>query len=200
MSSTASYVTEENKSVDALTYDRVLELLNLLGYSLKKRELYATLDIYGGAAMMLTCIPEHASYDMDIMLHTDTHSKFWEAVHDITIKHNLQKGWLNEDVVPIIARDYKKSLLKVLKQFGNLVVRLPEPEQLLAMKLYAARMDKSDLYHAVVLSRDLEISSRQGLVDVLKRYVKEDAIKEQNRRPQRHNCIYNFIDEVLKGQ
>jgi hypothetical protein len=39
MSSTASYVTEENKSVDALTYERVLELLNLSGNSLKEREL-----------------------------------------------------------------------------------------------------------------------------------------------------------------
>jgi hypothetical protein len=185
--------------VEALTYERVLELLNLLGNSLKERKLYATLDIYGGAAMMLTCIPEYTSYDMDIMLHTDTHSKFWEAVHDISTKQNLQKGWLNEDVVPIIVKDYKNSRLKVFKQYGNIVVRLPEPEQLLAMKLYAARMDKSDLSHAVVLSRDLGISSRQGLLDVLKKYVKEDAIREQNRRPQRHNCIYNFIDEVLKG-
>jgi hypothetical protein len=185
--------------VEAITGQRALELLELLGNSLKERELYATLDIYGGAAMMLTCIPEYASYDMDIMLHTDTHTRFWAAVEDITDKQNLRKGWLNEDVVPIIAKDFKKTRLNVFKQYENLIVRLPEPEQLLAMKLYAARMDKSDLLHAVTLSRDLGISSRQGLLDILKTFIKEDAIREQNRRPQRHNCIYNFVEEVLKG-
>jgi len=187
------------ESAQAITHERALELLNLLGNALEEQSLHATLDVYGGAAMMLTCIPEYISYDMDIMLHTDSHGKFWEVVESLAAELNLNKNWLNEDVVPIIAKDFKKSKLNVFKQFGNLVVRLPEPEQLLAMKLYAARADKSDLSHAVTLSRDLGISTRQGLLDVLKAYIKENAIREQNRQPKRHNCIYNFIDEVLKG-
>jgi hypothetical protein len=67
------------------------------------------------------------------------------------------------------------------------------------MKIFAARMDeeKHDFDHALMLCRDLGIDSRLQMERVLKKYVKEDEIKKQNRQKGRHNCVYGFIDELV---
>jgi hypothetical protein len=71
-------------------------------------------------------------------------------------------------------------------------------EQLLAMKVFAARLYKHDLADCVNLCSVLGIKSRFELESVLKKYIKEDSIKSQNRTKGQNNKIYKYMEKVCE--
>jgi hypothetical protein len=158
------------------------------------------MDIYGGIAMALTITPFYSSGDIDMRISQVGYAKFKEITDKIGKKHGLDKNWLNSDIVPIIDSCLKKEDFTNYEVYDGLTVRLPTAEQLLAMKVFSARLgdDEHDFAHAMELCRELKISHWSEIDAVLKKFVKEEAIKEQNRTKGRHRCVHNFIDELVK--
>ena len=178
---------------------RALSLLLQLGEELSADGLTAILDVYGGVAMSLSVMENTASFDLDAVVGAKNRAAFWRAVDRVTKKNqDLMPEWLNEGVLSLVKEDLKRQDLWDFGQSGGLTVRLPRPEQLLAMKVYSARLDKEDLSHSVHLCRSLGITSSMEIHMILKLYVKEEAIKKQNRRKGRHNCIHNFIEVLVE--
>ena len=173
-------------------------MLDQLGDELSKAGTYATIDVYGGVAMALAFWDGAASYDVDVVLNTQNHQAFWDITEIIAKKNGLPKEWVNEGVLPVVQEDLNNQSLWSFGQYGGLTVRLPAAEQLLAMKVFSARLEKADLTHAAVLCRRLGIDAPAEIYGILHAYVKEDAIKKQNRRKGRHNCIHNFVAELVK--
>jgi hypothetical protein len=110
----------------------------------------------------------------------------------------LRSDFVNEDVLPVLWADFKENETFSAFSFSNLDVRIPTEKQLLAMKLFSARVEGKDLGDAVFLAKKLGISSVFELRELLGKFVKEDSIKKQNRHPNRRHCIDIFIDKVIE--
>ena len=180
--------------------DKAILLLKEVGESLEQAGIYTTMDVYGGIAMALTITPLYSSDDIDTRMSGANHTKFRAITEAIGRKHGLRPDWINEDIVPIINSCLKTENLTNFEKFSGLTIRLPSAEQLLAMKVFAARLNEGrhDLEHAVALCKALNISGRMQIEDILKRFVVEDQIKRKNREKGRHNCIHNFITALIE--
>lgn len=180
--------------------DIAIKLLKEVGAELSKSGLNATMDVHGGIAMALTITPLYSSADIDMRISQVTYSKFKSITDVVGKRYGLANDWLNSDVVPIIDSCMKKETITDYEVYDGLTVRLPAAEQLLAMKVFSARLgdDEHDFYHAIALCKELKISEWFEIEAVLKKFVREDAINEQNRTKGRHRCVHNFIDELVK--
>lgn len=166
----------------SITRALALQLFEEIGEELSNVGLYATMDVYGGVAMMLSFMSQYSSDDMDIRFSGLSYDKFYKIINKISKKYpELGSHWIDEGVSTIIQSNMKQENLTYTHDFGNLRIRQPSAEQLLAMKIFAARMrvDKNDLDHALVLCKDLNISGRYRTRDT-------------------HNATHKFIDALVK--
>lgn len=98
--------------------------------------------------------------------------KLLKNILDITqYTFNLSNDWINEEI-----REPLKSLLKedkeTYKVYSNLRILKPKAEQLLAMKILAARPEPAkDFIDAYILSRDLNITTKTQLLDLVSDYI-----------------------------
>jgi len=81
-------------------------------------------------------------------------------------------------------------------KFGTLSVRIVSEEQLLAMKLFAARENK-DLDDAVMLAKSLNIASKTELNNILYKYFSDRSINFMAMKQRRANYAEVFQDMVI---
>jgi len=189
-----------DKLDNPLGISEIREIFTNINTELEERGLTATIYVYGGVAIMLSCYDALVSFDMDVIIDTKHHSIFWQVVNVVGKKMELHDNYMNEDVLPIVQGDLLKESVVPSLQFSNLNVSIPSKRQLLAMKLYSSRLeeDSRDLLDAIMLSKEEGVSSRSELEQILKEYVKPSAIKQRNRKKGSHNGIYTFMDKLLE--
>ena len=88
-------------------------------------------------------------------------------------RHNLDIGWLNF-VVKMFVIEHQK---KVLFDFPNLKVFVPDGDYMLAMKVLSARPDSSDLEDIEFLLDHLQMRNLEDIVDVVQNYYPRKEIK-----------------------
>lgn len=91
----------------------------------------------------------------------------------------LSEGWINEEI-----KEPLKSILKedklVYKTYSNLKILKPKAEQLLAMKVLAARPEPAmDFLDANILCRDLNIKTKERLLEVVSAYIPRSLLGER---------------------
>ena len=158
-----------------------LKLFEEIGDELDKVELYTTLDVYGGVAIMLSFMSHYSSDDMDIRFSGVSYDVFKQIIDKISKKYpELGPNWVDEGVAVIIRNHMKQEDIVETYDLGALRIRQPKAEQLLAMKLFAARLeeDKNDLEHAIVLCKDLGVRDRlQLLLNPSIKHSSKDCVK-----------------------
>ncbi|NNA37686.1 ABC transporter substrate-binding protein, partial [Pseudomonas lundensis] len=95
---------------------------------------------------------------------------------------NLTDGWINEEI-----KEPLKSILKEDKEtyrvYSNLKILKPKAEQLLAMKVLAARPEPAkDFVDAYILCKDLNITTKEKLLDICSGYIYLTLIGERQRK------------------
>ena len=175
--------------------EQILALLHELGDELAEEESYATINVCGGAAMAIAYNNLKSSNDIDAVLTDfDDRNKFTECIKRIAERHNLPGGWLNEDV-KIFVNSMKEMCFIDFGQFGTLSIRIISEEQLLAMKLFAAR--RKDLIDAVMLSKLLKIATKDELNSVLNKYFSERALHFEVMRFKNDKRFSEFQDRII---
>jgi len=176
--------------------EQILRLLRELGDELANEESYATINVCGGAAMAIAYNSLKSSDDVDAVLTDfDDKNKFTECVKRVGERNNLPDGWLNEDV-KVFVNSMREQCFKDFGQFGALSIRIVSEEQLLAMKLFSARETK-DLDDAAGLAKALNITSKEGLNEILYRYFGERSIKLMAMRKKQDDYADFFIELVV---
>jgi len=84
---------------------------------------------------------------------------------------NLSDGWINEEI-----KEPLKTILKedkeTYKVYSNLKILKPKAEQLLAMKILAARPEPAkDFVDAYILCKDLSITTKNKLMETISTYI-----------------------------
>lgn len=129
---------------DALDADRLRVLLLELSQRLSQRGASVQMFIVGGAAMALEYDGGRMTRDVDaVFAPTDDVRQIVSQMGD---EHGLERDWIN-DAVKGYLPGTDSSPVTVFES-ASLLVQVPSPEYLLAMKVHASRDDR-DLAHEV---------------------------------------------------
>ena len=160
-----------NDSISLLDKNKLLQIFAYLNERLKENQLQLEITIYGGSIMTMVYDNRPATKDIDCVFN-ETNFKLLENILNLTkYTFNLSDGWINEEV-----KEPLKTILKedkeAYKTYSNLKILKPKAEQLLAMKVLAARPEPAkDFFDAYILCKDLNITTKNRLLEVVSSYI-----------------------------
>jgi len=158
-------------NIDLMDKDKLLKIFDYLNERLKENQLQLEITVYGGSIMTMVYDNRPATKDIDCVF-GETNYKLLDNILDLTkFAFNLPDGWINEEI-----KEPLKSIIKEDKEtyrvYSNLKILKPKAEQLLAMKILAARPEPSkDFIDAYILCKDLKITSKNKLMDTITDYI-----------------------------
>ena len=158
-------------NIDLMNKDKLLAIFDYINERLKENQLQLEITVYGGSIMTMVYDSRPATKDIDCVF-SETNLKLVDNILDLTkFAFNLSDGWINEEI-----KEPLESLLKedkeTYKLYSNLKILKPKAEQLLAMKILAARPEPAkDFIDAYILSKELDISTREELLDIVSNYI-----------------------------
>ena len=159
------------KDIGLMDKNKLLEIFTYINERLKENQLQLEITIYGGTVMTMVYDNRPATKDIDCVF-TETNSKLLENILDLTkYTFNLSEDWINEEI-----KEPLKYILKEDKEtykiYSNLKILKPIAEQLLAMKVLAARPEPAkDFVDAYILCKDLNIITKTELIDIVSTYI-----------------------------
>ena len=175
--------------------EQILSLLRELGDELAKESCIAVISVYGGSAIAMAYCDTRTSNDIDFILNSGDWRIFYRIAGNMAKKYNLNDKWISEAVEEIVSIDMKNDFeLLNYGQFGGLIIRIASAEQLLAMKIFSARLEK-DSDDAVMLANQINVRSKDGLMKILNKYFKSEAITQRNA----DDCISVMIDYIERA-
>ena len=159
--------------------DKLLEIFDYLNERLKENQLQLEITVSGGSIMTMVYDNRPATKDIDCVF-SEVNSKLLENILNITkFTFNLPDNWINEEI-----KEPLKSMIKedkeTFKTFSNLKILKPKAEQLLAMKILAARSEPAkDFLDAYILCKDLNIQTKDELLKLFSKYLPLRLISER---------------------
>ena len=175
-----------------LDKNKILGLLTELGNMLMSNNIQSNMYVYGGTVMCLEYGLRCSTFDVDCIYTNDMTRTFAEG---LALKYNIQKDWLNNAIIDIVVNDMCKQEVQKTVEIGGLLISIPTPKQMIAMKVYAARLGTSnDLDDAYKLCVMMGIKSSSQIRSVLSEFFKTESIR--NRNKVHKNIIGRFIDKL----
>ena len=159
--------------------DKLFNIFKYLNERLKENQLQLEITIYGWSIMTMVYDNRPATKDIDCVF-SESNSKLLENILDITkFAFGLSTDWINEEI-----KEPLKSILKEEKEtyrtYSNLTLLNPKAEQLLAMKILAARQEPAkDFIDAYILCKDLNVTNKEGLLEIFGEYMPLTLIGER---------------------
>lgn len=149
----------------------LLEIFDYINERLKENQLYLEITIYGGSLMTMIYDDRPATKDIDCIINTSNYKLLDEIFAMAKFAFNLPENWINEEIKEPLNYLIKEDK-ETYKLYSNLSILRPVPEQLLAMKILAARPEPSkDFVDANILCRELKITSKDDLIKIISEYV-----------------------------
>ncbi len=158
-------------NIGLMNKDKLLEIFDYLNKQLKENQLQLEITIYGGSIMTMVYDNRPATRDIDCVF-AETNFKLLDNILDLAkFAFNLSDGWINEEI-----KEPLKSIIKedkeTYKTYSNLKILKPKAEQLLAMKVLAARPEPAkDFIDAYILCKDLSITTKAELLSICSEYI-----------------------------
>lgn len=122
----------------------------------------AHLFVVGGAAMALAYDPDRITRDVDALFIPAPEVR--QIAKAMSAGHGLEADWLNDAAKGFLPGNDEHP--RTVFESASLVVQIPSPEYMLAMKLHASRDDR-DLDDAALLYNTLGYTSAQECIDLL---------------------------------
>lgn len=170
---------DKSKDIGLMDKDKLLNIFDYLNERLKENQLQLEITIYGGSIMTMVYDNRPATKDIDCVF-SEINSKLLENILDMAkFTFNLSNDWINEEI-----KEPLKSILKedkeTYKVYSNLKILKPKTEQLLSMKILAARPEPAkDFVDAFILCKDLNIITKTGLLNIFSEYLPLTLIGER---------------------
>jgi len=179
-----------------LTKPIMQQLLTELGMRLQAIDRHAVIGIYGGAVMCMEFECRVSSFDIDCIY--DNEDVIPSIAKEISLANKIQGDWLNNAIQSIVLEDMNVDAgrnMMTKREYAGITALFPSAEQMLAMKIYAARLDgSSDFEDAVALCEILQIANKMQLQSILTKYFKRESIRERNKLNS--NVIGRFISRL----
>ena len=172
-------VKEMNKYIE-LDKKTIFEILEYLNKRLKENQLYLEITVYGGLIMTFIYDIRPAVKDIDCIFNDNNEKIFNNILNQTQFVFDLSNNWLEESIKEPL-NDIIKDNKEIYKIYSNLKILRPKKEQLLAMKILSAIIEK-DLKDAVLLCKDLDIVKKKELINIFSDYIPKGLLKERQLR------------------
>lgn len=161
----------KSKEIKLLDKKKLLEIFTYLNERLKENQLQLEITVYGGSIMTMVYDNRPATKDIDCVF-SEINSNLLENILETTrFTFDLSKNWINEEIKEPLQSLFKEDK-ETYKRYSNLKILKPKAEQLLAMKVLAARPEPAkDFVDAYILCKDLKVSTKAELLDVFAEYL-----------------------------
>ncbi len=169
----------KSHEIGLMDKNKLLTIFNYLNERLIENQLQLEITIYGGSIMTMVYDNRPATKDIDCVF-SETNLKLLNRILEQTqFIFNLSDGWINEQI-----KEPLKAMIKedkeTYKVYTNLKILKPKAEQLLAMKVLAARPEPAkDFVDAYILCKDLNVTTREKLLEVFSTYVPTTLLGER---------------------
>jgi len=154
-----------------MTADEIKQYLSELNDELALKDIKGEVSLYGGAVMCLVYDARPATKDVDAVFRPT--SEIRAAIAKVARQNGLDDDWLNDGVKGYLVAHEQR----VLFDFSNLSVFVPEPDYLLAMKAISARADTFDQVDVKTLIDLLNLSSPAEVFSIVEKYYPLQQIK-----------------------
>lgn len=154
-----------------MTKDEINQYLKELNDELHSMEIKGEVCLYGGAVMSLAYDARPDTKDVDAIFKPA--EKVREAAARIARMHDLRPDWLNDGVKGFLVPHKQR----ILAEYPNLRVFIPEPDYLLAMKAISARTDTMDAADVKFLIGLLKMKSVDEVLTLVEKYYPRQQIK-----------------------
>lgn len=151
--------------------DEIRQCLKELDDELRSMDVKGEVCLYGGAVMCLVYNARPSTKDVDAIFQPARQLRI--AAERVAQAHNLRSDWLNDGVKGFVVPHSQR----ILFDFPNLKVYIPEPDYLLAMKAIAARVDTTDKDDVKLLIKLLGLKTPGEVFVVLEKYYPQQQIK-----------------------
>jgi hypothetical protein len=151
--------------------EEIKQCLEELNDELRAMNVKGEVCLYGGAVMCLVFDARPSTKDVDAVFKPTREMR--EAVARIAVTRGLPDDWLNDAVKGYVVPHQQR----VLFDFPNLKVFVPEPDYLLAMKALAARAEAPDRSDIGLLIKLLGIKKPEEVFSILEKYYPRQQIK-----------------------
>lgn len=141
---------------------KVRVLFQELSDRLAAKGLSAQLFVVGGAAMALAYDRDRLTRDVDALFIPVPEVR--QIAEEMSGPHGLEPDWLNDAAKGFLPGNDDDP--RTVFESESLLVQIPSPEYLLAMKLHASR-DERDLDDAATLFNTLGYMAAQDCIDLL---------------------------------
>jgi len=165
-------------SAHTFTAADLRRLFELLNEELAAADVQGELYLVGGAVMCLAFAARESTRDVDAVFEPAMAVR--QAAHRVAARANIPDTWLNDAVKAWLGGrgDFDRYL-----SFTHLSVFIARAEYLLALKCVAMRLGEEfrDLDDVRYLLRYLNLTSSRAALEVVSRYVGEDAVPVKTR-------------------
>jgi hypothetical protein len=162
--------------------EELREILRYLDSLLVREGLELEIAVYGGAAVMLHFGTRSRDITEDVDAVIVNRAQFGShpsVFREVAERFGLAEDWINSNIINTLSELKREDLID-FGDFANIAIKLPSKEQLLAMKVKAARyFPKNDFADARQLVDDLGISTLEELRGIVDQYIPQFLITEE---------------------
>lgn len=168
-------------NIGLLDKNKLLQIFEYLNARLKENQLQLEITIYGGSVMTMVYDNRPATKDIDCVF-SETNYKLLSNILELTRStFDLSENWINDEIKEPLQHIIKEDK-EVYKCYSNLKILKPKAQQLLAMKVLAARPEPAkDFVDAYLLCKDLNITTKKELLNVVTEFVPIKLLGERQR-------------------
>lgn len=123
---------------EILDADQLRKLLREVGQELSPKGIRGELFLVGGAALALAYNTRRFTRDVDAVF--EPKNEVYEAANRVGARHGLPEGWINDAVKGLLPGPDPQA--REVFSIPGLRVSVPSPRYLLALKVFAARVDR----------------------------------------------------------
>ncbi|MBC7899553.1 MAG: hypothetical protein H7070_05820 [Saprospiraceae bacterium] len=156
-----------------MTSEEITQYLTELNDELRLMDIKGEISLYGGAVMCLAFKSRPATKDVDAIF--EPVKMVRNAARKVGERHGLDVGWLNLAVKMFVVEHPRK----VVFDFSNLKVFVPEGDYMLAMKVLSARPDSADIDDIRFLIDYLKLNTVEDVLGIVREYYPKKEVKSE---------------------
>lgn len=173
---------EAKNTIGLLDKNILLEIFDYLNQQLRENSLDLELTIYGGSIMTMVYDNRPATKDIDCVFSLANETLLEQILKNTQFVFALSDGWINDEIKEPLKSIISEEL-ETYKTYSNLKILKPKAEQLLAMKILAARPEPAkDFIDSFILCQDLKITTKTQLLQIISDYVPRSLLGERQIR------------------
>lgn len=158
-----------------MTAEEITQYLTELNDELRLMDVKGEVSLYGGAVMCLAFKARPATKDVDAIF--EPVKEIRNASHRIAERHDLRIDWLNLAVKMFVVDHLRQTLFEM----SNLIVTVPDPDYLLAMKMLAMRPQTEDENDADFLIAKLGLKDPHAVLSIVSEYYPKKEVKPETK-------------------